>query len=192
MINRSQLLAPLVVLLAVAFAAPARAQVFTPTYMSPRISDDLGVYLSDGPGDLAIEGVLRRGALGLRAGFADIGDGALMIGGEYRHRIAASAPLEFAFTAGAQGVLGDADAAGGQAGVTVGHTFLPPDSRLTITSYIHPRIAIVDGFGADDDLEVDLLADLGTDLELTSSLILRFGVSLGDGADLGIGLAWRR
>jgi hypothetical protein len=178
-------------LLACVLSVPAQAQVFTPPYLAPRFTDDIGVYLSDGPGDLAIEGMLRRGALGLRAGFADIGDGALMIGGDYRQRIAASAPLDFAFTAGVQGVLGDADAVGGQAGVSLGHTFRPADSRLIITTYVHPRLALIDGFGPDDDLDLDLLADLGTDVVLTGNLILRVGINLGDGADFGVGLAWR-
>lgn len=172
-------------------ATSAAAQVFTPTYMSPRMSDDLGVYLSDGPGDLAIEGVLRRGALGVRAGFADVGDGALLIGGEYRNRLRVTIPLEVAFTAGAQGVLGDADAVGVQAGLTAGHSFIPRGTSSTFTPYIHPRIALKDGFGADDDLDLDLLADIGFDLAFAGSLILRVGVNLGDGADFGVGLAWR-
>ena len=40
-------------------APPAAAQVFTPTFTSPRLVDDLGIYLSDGPGDLALEGIWR-------------------------------------------------------------------------------------------------------------------------------------
>ena len=36
------------------------AQVFTPTFMAPRSSSDVGIYLSDGPGDFSVEGIWRR------------------------------------------------------------------------------------------------------------------------------------
>ncbi|HEV2148301.1 MAG TPA: hypothetical protein VGR37_12930 [Longimicrobiaceae bacterium] len=180
--------------LAAVSAGAAGAQVFTPTYMSPRMTNDIGVYVGDSPrdpGDLAIEGIWRGGPLGLRVGFADGPDDALLVGGEFRNPIPlAGAPFGLAFTAGIQAAIGDADALGFQAGLTAGHTFLSPG--FAFTPYIHPRIAFINGFGGDDELDLEVLADVGFDLGIAPNLILRFGANLGEGADWGFGFAWRR
>lgn len=173
----------------------ATAQIFTPTYMSPRPSSDLGIYLNEGPGSFAIEGVLRRDFggydLGLRGGVADTREVAILIGGEYRNLLAAASPIDIALTAAAQGVLqteGDSGGAFG-VGVSFGHTF--PADDLAFTPYLHPRLGFVAGLGR-DELDLELLADLGFDVRLTSNVELRFAVTLADvGADWGIGLAWR-
>ena len=173
--------------------AAARAQVFTPTYMSPILLNDLGAYLSDGPGDLTVEGIWRGGPLGLRVGFVDTdGDDLLSVGGELRSPIAlATAPLGLAFTAGAQGLIGDADAVGLQVGLSAGYRFLSPG--LALTPYLHPRVAFINGFARDDDFESDVLADVGVDVEIPENLVFRLGLGLSDEtADWGIGLAWRR
>jgi hypothetical protein len=180
-------------------AQAAGAQVFTPTYLAPRVSSDLGVYVSDGPGDLAVEGIWRRplgggAGLGLRAGFADANDGsALLLGIDYRNplSLAGTAPVDLALTLGAQGALGDLDAIGAQVGLSIGYTFTTPE--VTVTPYIHPRLAIVNANPAngDDESEIDPRADLGIDVGFAPNLSLRFGANLGDGADWGIGLAWR-
>src|SRR5687768_14179284 len=65
-------------------AGAADAQVFTPSYQSPVVMNDLGVYLSDGPGDLAVEGIWRGGPLGLRLGYVDAADGLLSLGADAR------------------------------------------------------------------------------------------------------------
>ena len=82
-------------------AAPARAQVFTLPFPSTERGSDIGIYLSDGPGDLAIEGIWRRpfasGDLGLRAGFADVGKGDLLLGADWRQPLAlGTAPIDLA------------------------------------------------------------------------------------------------
>jgi hypothetical protein len=176
-------------------AQAAGAQVFTPTYLAPRVSSDLGVYVSDGPGDLAIEGIWRRplsggSGLGLRAGFADANNGsALLLGIDYRNplALAGTAPIDLALTLGAQGALGDLEGIGAQVGLSIGYTFTAPE--LTVTPYIHPRLAFVDVDGGGSDFEP--LADLGIDVGFAPNLSFRFGANLGDGADWGIGLAWR-
>lgn len=171
---------------------PAEAQVFTPTYQSPRLINDLGVYLSDGPGDLAIEGIWRGGPLGLRVGFVDAAGGLLSIGGELRNPLPVTgAPLGLAFTAAAQGLIGgDDNAVGLQGGLTAGYTFRPQGAAFT--PYIHPRLGVINHFGS-EDFEVDLLADVGVDVEFWNNLILRFGVSLDDvGPNWGVGLSIRQ
>lgn len=171
-------------------ARTADAQVFTPSYQAPVVMNDLGIYLSDGPGDMALEGIYRAGPLGLRVGFVDAGDDLLTIGGEVRTPLE-SAPIDVAFTAAAQGLIGDLDAIGLQAGLSIGQRFVNPG--VALTPYIHPRIALIDGLATDDDFEAELLAELGLDAEFASNLILRLSIGLSDESpDVGVGLAWRR
>jgi hypothetical protein len=172
-------------------AAPIQAQIFTPSYMSPIHLNDLGVYLSDAPGDLAIEGIWRGGPLGLRVGVLDgNGDNLISVGGEIRSPIPVpGAPLGLALTFGAQALVGDGNAYGGQVGVTAGHRFLIPG--LAITPYIHPRLAAIDSFGTGRTSEV--LADVGVDVEIPENLIFRFGLGLSrETSDWGFGIALRR
>jgi len=57
---------------------------------------------------------------------------------------------------------------------------------------VHPRLAIVSALDDNSGAELDVLADIGADFDFAPNLSLRLGVNLGDGADWGIGLAWRR
>lgn len=184
--------------LTLAGASAAQAQVFTPTYQSPRPSGDIGLYLADDAlgGGLSVEGIYRlasaRSDLGLRLGIAEAGNDetALLLGIDYRNPIELSgaAPFSLAFTVGGQAAVGEGEAFGAQVGLTAGSTIVTPG--LTLTPYIHPRIGFISTDSDDDGLEV--LADVGVDLSFSPGLVLRFGANLGDGADFGIGLAFRR
>jgi hypothetical protein len=189
-------------LAAVLFASQAQAQVFTPPFMPPTPSSDFGVYVS-GIGELGIEGIWRRPSrggsdLGLRAGYADVGEGALMLGLELRNPvILAGAPIGLAFTAGGQGIVGDGTTAvGGQVGFSAGQGF--SNGTFTVTPYIHPRLAVVmdiDDEETEEDeseLDLDVRADLGADLSFLNGMTLRVDFNLADGAIWGVGLAWRR
>jgi len=177
-------------------AAPARAQVFTLPFQSTERGSDIGIYLNDSPGDIAVEGIWRRGFgtgdLGLRLGFADLGDGELLVGADWRQPLAlGTQPIDVALTLGGQLAAGDVDALGGQVGLVFGHTFV--EQGLRFTPYVHPRLAVASGIGdTDRDAELDVLADLGADFSFAPNLVLRLGVNLGDGPDWAIGLAWRR
>ena len=181
---------------AVLVASQARAQVFTMPFQSTaRSGSELALGLSDTPGDLAIEGIWRRGFgtgdLGLRAGFADVGNGYLLLGADYRQALnLQTPPLDLALSLGAQAGIGDKSGIGGQVGLIIGHTFT--ETGLRITPFIHPRVAIVSALGDNADAEIDVLADLGADFDFAPNLSLRVGANLGSGPDWGIALAWRR
>jgi hypothetical protein len=178
-------------------AAPVQAQVFTPTFMAPRVSNDIGVYYAD-LGDFALEGIVRGNFggsnLGLRLGVADFDtdDTVISLGGELRSPInAGTAPVDLAFIAGVQALVGDGSSVGIQGGISLGHTFVSPG--LTVTPYLAPRLALSDA-NPDDEFEADFLADLGIDLAFAPNLTVRFGAQLADGpqADWGLGVSWRR
>jgi hypothetical protein len=190
-------------LVAALFAMDAQAQVFTTPFMSPTPGSDVGVYISD-LGDLAIEGIWRRPSrggsdLGIRAGYADIGDGALLLGLELRNPVVLSgAPIGLAFTAGAQGMIGeDIAGIGGQLGFSAGQAI--DAGGFTVTPYIHPRLAVTADIadndevdGGEDDVQLDVLADIGADFSFVSGVTLRIDFNLAEGANWGIGLAWRQ
>lgn len=183
------------VAVAMGTTAPAvEAQVFTPTFMAPRVSNDVGVYYSD-YGNFALEGILRTGFsgsnVGLRLGVVDPGgptDEMISLGAELRSPIASSAPLDLAFIGGVQALLGDLNAVGVQGGLSLGATFTEPG--FAVTPYLAPRVALFDG-GRDSDVE--FLLDLGVDVAVSPTLAVRFGAGLGDEqADWGLGVSWRR
>lgn len=169
------------------------AQVYTPTFMAPRASSDVGIYLSDGPGEFSVEGIFRRDFggfdLGLRAGVADTHDLSVLVGGEYRNPLAVAAPIDLALTGMIQGIFGGVSSVGFLAGLSVGHTFAA--DGISFTPYIHPRAGLVQGF-IDDEFDLELLADIGFDLGISQNLDLRFGIGLDThGSDWGVGLSWR-
>lgn len=173
---------------------PADAQIFTPSFLAPQRASDVGVYLSDGPGEFGIEGIWRRGFgqgydLGFRAGVASTDDVSVLLGADYRHPIAAGAPVGIAATGSVQGVLGEFSGAGVTAGLSIGPRI--SSGGLSFTPYLHPRVGLVRGLRSADTF-LELLADLGFDLTISPGLDLRFGVGLDSfGADWGVGLAWR-
>lgn len=184
-------------------AGSAQAQVFSTPFQSPIPSSDFGVYVSN-VGELAVEGIWRRPSrggsdIGIRAGFADVGDGALMLGLETRNPVVlAGAPIGLAFTAAGQGIVGDGTSLlGGQVGFTAGQRI--PAGTFSITPYIHPRLALVADLSDDNDtvdgeneIDLDVRADVGADIDFAAGVSLRLDFNLADGANWGIGLAWRR
>ncbi len=179
--------------LALLLAGTLEAQVFTPTYTSPRLVNEFGINVSDRPGNLTVEGLWRGGPLGLRVGYASGTGGLLSIGGELRNPLPmAHAPLGLAFTAGAQGLLGDQNqrAVGVQAGLSAGYTLA--GSGLAFTPYLHPRIGLINDLPG-EEYQVRALADAGVDVEFWNNLLVRLGVNLTDvGATWGLGVGVRR
>lgn len=196
MFQLRKILPAMVAVAALAGAQQAQAQVFTLPFMSPQSENSLGVYLND-IADLSVEGIARSDfgnfTLGVRGGIIDAGDDlGITVGGELRSPLNLdSDPVDLAFTAGIQGLLGDLEGLGIQAGLSIGHTFVPEEGNVRFTPYIHPRIGYIDWGGASDG-DLELLADAGFDVDFGTNLSLRFGANLAEGADWGIGLAWRR
>lgn len=179
-------------------APSVAAQVFTPTFQPPLGGGNVGVYLSDFGDDLAVEGIFRRGGrssdLGFRIGVADAGDAAFLLGVDFRNPLYLdTAPIDLAFTAGVQALLGDVDGYGFQGGLSIGSTV--GLDGFTLTPYVHPRLALVNAVGGGDDADLDVLADVGFDLGFPN-FVLRFGINLannpaGRHADWGVGVAFR-
>lgn len=192
---RSGIIASSLLALAVGFAAvPAHSQVFTPSYMSPRVTSDVGVYFSDGPGDFAVEGIWRGAYggqnIGLRAGIADTEDVMVLVGGELKSVIQQSSPLELALTASGQGAFGDWDGFGFLLGLGIGHTFIL--DQLQVTPYVHPRVGLINSLGGNSDTDFEVLADFGIDARLTENIEIRFAFPLdSESSDWGVGFAWR-
>lgn len=183
--------------LAAALAAGrADAQVLTPTFMTPTSSSDVGVYVGDLDGDaLTVEGIWRRpsrggGTLGIRAGYADVGEGALLVGLEVASPVVlAGAPIGLAFTAAAQGLVGDRNEFGAHAGFTAGQGIRL--DTFVLTPYVHPRLAVTTW--GENELELDVLAELGAEFAFASGVALRVGVDLTGGpADWGLGVSFRQ
>jgi hypothetical protein len=189
--NAGKCLMSLVAVAALGSVGAAEAQVFTPTYTSPRLVNEIGVNVSQYPGDLGIEGLWRGGPLGLRVGYGNADGGMLMLGGELRSPVEmGAAPLGLAFTAGAQGLIGDRNTIGMQAGLSAGYTFM--GSGIAMTPYLHPRIGLINDRHM-DSFEAHALADVGVDAEFYNNLLVRLGVNVGTvGATWGVGVGFRR
>ncbi len=185
-------------------AAPAAAQWDSPTFFSPRAADDLGVYLIfPDPGDLGIVGIWRQTGnidLGVRAGFVDFGrDTGFLIGAELFGPVnifPPGTPLRAAWMTGVGATFDGVTYLRIPLGLSLGAT-LASGSGFTLTPYIHPRVAFdVFSFDVGDDreeteTELNVDVDLGADIGLGRSFILRFGATFGESDVVGIGLAWR-
>lgn len=191
------LLRVLVVLFAVALGSTrAAAQVLTPSFAPPRGGTGLGVFLVDA-GDLGLEVRSWRASpagyeIAFRGGVLDLGGAALTLGAQLRNPIQLDTePLELAFTVGAQGVLGDVDAVGLDAGVSLGATFV--GGNLAVTPYLHPRLGLVKDYGENDGFGLEVLADLGVNLVFATGLTFQVGIPVSSvgRTDWGVGITLR-
>jgi hypothetical protein len=181
--------------LVLAAAGSAEAQIYTPSYSSPRPASETGIYLNSGPGNFSAEGLWRRWMgsydFGLRGGVASVDNVALLLGAQLRGPVQTTAPLLLAWTADAQGVVGDRSGFGAGFGISVG-ALVP--GEVTFVPYIHPRVAVVTPLrtGGGGDAGLELLADFGVDVVMRPNLTFRFALGLGGPtADFGVGFAWR-
>jgi hypothetical protein len=191
------------ILLAAIALAPAAgsAQIAwdSPWLLPPRAADGLGVFLIDAAGgELGVLGMWRSPSynFGIRAGLAeaagnDLGVfGGLDFSGELT-RSTQEFPLDIDWLVGiGVGVVNGA-LISAPLGLTLGHQF--EGNGVGFLPFISPRVvldACLDcGRRADDnDLNLDFAADIGLDLRVARSFIVRFGATLGDREGVAIGL----
>lgn len=189
---------------------PLVGQVWdAPSFLPPRPTDDLGAYVfKPTNGDWAVAGIWRQSGtpnLGVRAGIASrdrFGESehAVILGAETYGpllRAGAGSRVDASWTAGAGASLDGGILLRVPVGVSAG---LRLDAgQMVVIPYVHPRIAL-EVFADDDVSETDLswAGDLGADVLIGPSLVLRVGASLSDvfgGGDadgaFGAGIAWR-
>lgn len=172
-----------------------------PSFFSPRPGEDLGVYVvkPDGGGDVGVAGIWRQSGninLGVRAGLTD---DMIHVGGEFYDELDLLGP---ASPVAVSWVLGFGASFDDNVtwlrlplGVSVG---VPLDAGgMRITPYVHPRAAldfVTRGSGDEEVSNTDfhVPVDIGADIEVGPSLVLRVGATLDDGRNaFGAGAAWR-
>lgn len=171
--------------------------------------DDIGVYFfkTDAPRGFddptGLVGIWRQSGninLGVKAGVGDMNNAGetILVGAELYGPLGSLLPntgLELAWNFGAGAVFGDDYAVfsvpvGMSIGVRLG------SGSVSILPYVHPRVAlditsIEFAGGEETDTDGSFAVDLGADISLGSSLILRVGGSMGDRDAFGAGLAVR-
>ena len=181
-----------------------------PLFFSPRPMDDIGVYafrtnsrvLGDPTGLKAIWRQTGNINLGVHAGFGDLNDAgkSILLGAEFSNSLSglsSNTGLAMAWSVGAGAVFGkeyiDFSA---PLGVSVGLNL--GSGSTVITPYANPRVSLdVSSFNnpiTDEeitDTNVGFEVDLGADLSLGQSLVIRAGYSLGDRDAFGAGIALR-
>jgi hypothetical protein len=192
-----------VLLLALAPAALA-AQTSgwdSPSFQSPGPHNDLGAYfIRPKDTDWGIAGTWRQSGglnLGIRGEYVQILSGVSRwgLGAEVKGGLGPVAPpLAFNWTAGFGGLFGSgASVLSIPVGLTLGLHL--NGGGLVLTPYVHPRVALAiispDRGEGDRTSEFRFDTDLGADLDLTPTLILRLGGTFGDQPGWGVGLAVR-
>lgn len=199
---------------ALLWGRPLAAQLWdAPSFLPPRPTDDLGAYLfKPTGGDWAIAGIWRQSGdpnLGVRAGIASRDDPddrgetehSVILGAEtYGPLLTADAAsqVDASWTLGAGAALGGGTFLRIPVGISAGLRL--GAGETIVVPYVHPRLGL-EVFADDDTTDTDFAwaADLGADVLIGSSLVLRVGGSLRDafGGDddaesaVGVGIAWR-
>jgi hypothetical protein len=204
--------------LATLSAAPAAGQAWdTPSFFAPRPGEDIGLYVFQGTHDNArtgfgaiwrMEGNL---SLGARGGFVSGGQGGsnhYMLGAEFYGPLGLVAPgsgLLVDWVLGLGADFNGVTVLRVPAGVSVGMN-LGAGTGLQIKPYAHPRVAFelaaYDNAAGQEETETDFAfdVDLGADIGLGQSFVLRLGASLpvtdrtyrNDVIGAGIAYRWSR
>jgi hypothetical protein len=201
------------VLLALAGARPAAAQIAweSPMLIGPEAPAGVGIFLMEPwPGDeFAVLGTYRTApvpvGLGFRLGLGEgFRDELAVFGGVDAAgqllRASADTPIDVVWFAGAGLGIGEDALVSFPLGLSVGAVLQSEGVRFA--PYVAPRV-VLDAFICDDDderfdfcpsddnLELDLAADVGLDLSFRPTWMIRFAASLGDREALAIGLVFR-
>jgi hypothetical protein len=209
----------LVALAAGAFAArPAAAQAYGyPSFQPPAVVGREYNFGAAGVGNLGgtalvfqwREGTSAKNQLSFDGGFAspDLGGGMLFVGGQFAHQLTtatADMPFDMLFTVGVGGSFsGDVTTFRVPVGLSVGHRF-PLDRGMSITPYVHPRIAIgsanfsngvCDGCRYRDNNNVGINFDIGGNFQINPQFAVRASAGFGGnqlfgGDSFGVSVAW--
>jgi hypothetical protein len=199
-------------ILALGGAVPVGAQIAweSPMLIGPGAPAGLGFYLMEPwPGDdIAVLGTYRTAPVPVGLGFRlGLGDGwrdelAVFGGVDVAGSLLAATdevPLDVVWFAGAGAGIGEDALISFPLGLSIGAVLQSEGVRFA--PYAAPRI-VLDAFicdddpgerdfcDGDDDLELDLAADLGLDLSFTESWMIRFAATLGDREALAIGIVF--
>ncbi len=174
----------------------------SPLLLPPNPPDGLGLYLVDvAGGDLGVLGTWRSPtrSLGLRVGIADgpannlgVYGGMDMVGNLTRSTEEFPLDIDWVFGAG----IGIVDGAliSIPLGLSLGHSF--ENEGVGFVPYLTPRVvldACIDcgrHRWSNDDVRLDFAVDLGLDLRVSRSFLVRFGATLGDRDAVAIGLGF--
>lgn len=186
-------------------AAPAAAQSWdTPSFLSPRPADDIGAFAFQPEGGEWGFGAMWRQSgnvnLGVRAAIAGrSGARAVLLGAELIGpvRFAGTypgSPLGVAWTAGVGASMNGVTALSIPLGITAGVTL--PLGGAVLVPYVHPRVAFnltsqTLGDGEQTDTEFTVPVDVGTELQIGESIVIRAGFTLADVNVLGAAVALR-
>ena len=195
------------VLVALALAAPQAVSAQTawdsPLLLPPRAVDGFGIYLTDmHRGGVGVLGTWRSPSwnYGLRFGLSDGArnqDLALFGGGDYAGAINVATsdfPIDVDWVLGVGASISDDVLVSAPVGLSAGYSFQAEGARFT--PFITPRVVLDAWFGGEEDLDLDVAADLGLDLTFTSAggplsgSTIRFAVSVGDRSAIGLGLVF--
>lgn len=188
--------------LAFCISPPAAAQNWdSPTFFAPRSHDDVGLYLLkiEDFDDVGFAGIWRQSGninLGLRAGRA-AGDLGWLVGVELYGPLNVFGPASTVLASwmvGGGAVFDDFTLLRIPVGVSFGLDL--GSGGVAITPYVHPRVAFdlfTEGEGRNEDTETEFNVDvdIGADIALGDSFVLRGGFTIGDLNNFGVGLAYR-
>lgn len=174
----------------------------SPLLLPPNAPDGLGVFLVDvAGGDLGVLGTWRSPFwnFGVRAGIAEgRGNDLGVFGGlDFTGSLTRSNdefPLDIDWVFGAGLGIVDGVLISVPLGLSLGHAF--ENEGVGFVPYLTPRVVLdacidCDRYRAEeDDVSLDFAADLGLDLRVTRSFLIRFGATLGDREAVAIGIAF--
>lgn len=190
--NRAAILTG-VLLLATAQAASAQAWD-SPSFMPPQEAGSLGLYAVDPQGgEWGVMALWRRAGatttLGLRAGVFDFDDARVTVGADLGRRLITAGPdlpVDLTGTLGIGAAFGDGTFARVPVGLSVGRRFNA--ENWAFVPYVHPRVGLDLVTNGDSDSDISFTTDLGADFYLGQSVLLRFGIALGDHRTVGFGV----
>jgi hypothetical protein len=194
---------------AIIMVSDAAAQAWdAPMYFNPRPMDDIGLYFTrtnrtSGGDANGLIGIWRQSGnlnLGVRAGVGDLEDagGTVLVGAELYgplNRLIPASGLDIAWLLGAGAVFGsDYTLFSIPLGVSIGLRL--GTGGVSIQPHVLPRVAFdVAAFDIDGEevTETDgsVAIDVGADVNIGSSFILRVAWSIADRDAYGVGLALR-